>query len=351
MISIVKIGNITIGPGSQCFIIAEAGVNHNGDINLAKQLIKKAKECGADCIKFQTFKAEHVASANAPKASYQLKTTDPEESQIKMLKKLELPSESYEELIQFSKEQGIIFLSTPYNLDDVNLLDEMGVQAFKLASMHTVEPNIIKHVAKKGKPLILSTGMATLGEVDEAVKLFRETGNEQLVLLQCTTNYPSRQEDANLLSMRTMRDAFDVLVGYSDHTQDDTACVVSVALGATVIEKHFTLDKNLLGPDQSTSYEPEEFSRLIEVIRNAEKVLGSARKEPCEIEKINAVGMRRSLVAKNNIPAGTEITENMITCKRPATGLSPKYVDNVVGKKARKDIPADALIQWTYLND
>jgi len=351
MISIVKIGNFTIGPGSQCFIIAEAGVNHNGDINLAKQLIKKAKECGADCIKFQTFKAEHVASANAPKASYQLKTTDPKESQIKMLKKLELPSESYGELIQFSKEQGIIFLSTPYNLDDVNFLDELGVQAFKLASMHAVEPNIIKHVARKGKPLILSTGMATLGEIDEAVKLFRETGNEQLVLLQCTTNYPSRQEDANLLSMRTMRDAFDVLVGYSDHTQDDTACIVSVALGATVIEKHFTLDKNLPGPDQSTSYEPKEFSRLIGVIRNAEKVLGSASKEPCEMEKINTAGMRRSLVSKKNIPAGTEITENMLTCKRPATGLSPRYIDYVVGKKARKDIPADSLIQWTYLND
>jgi N,N'-diacetyllegionaminate synthase len=339
------IGDKKISSAHSVFIIAEAGVNHNGDINLAKQLIKKAKECGADCIKFQTFKAKQVATINAAKASYQLKTTDPKESQIEMLEKLELPAESYLELIQFSKEQGIIFLSTPYNEEDIDFLDDLGVQAFKLASMHAVEPKIIKHVASKGKPMILSTGMATLGEVDEAVKLFREAGNEQLVLLQCTTNYPSRLEDANLLSMQTMQNAFDVLVGYSDHTEDDTACIMSVALGASVIEKHLTLNKNLPGPDQSTSYEPLEFNRLVKSIRNAEKVLGSARKEPCEIEKINASGMRRSLVSRKNIPAGTEITENMLAFKRPATGLSPKFYDYVVGKKTKKEILADCQIK------
>ena len=343
------IGNKSFTPMQNVFIIAEAGVNHNGDEKLAKKLIRKAKECGADCIKFQTFKAENVASANAPKASYQLETTNPKESQIEMLDKLELPIESYGELLKFSKDQGIIFLSTPYNEEDIDFLDELQVPAFKLASMHAVEPNIIKHVAKKGKPLILSTGMATLGEVDEAVKSFREVGNEQLVLLQCTTNYPSREEDCNLLAMQTMRNAFDILIGYSDHTQNDTACIMSVALGATVIEKHFTLDKNLPGPDQSTSYEPKEFSRLVDGIRNAEKVLGSARKVPCEIEKINAVGMRRSIVAKENIPAGVDITEKIITLKRPATGLSPKFFDYVVGKKTKKEILADSQIKFSDL--
>lgn len=347
MNKILNIGEKLIGTEQEVFIIAEAGVNHNGDINLAKGLIKKAKECGADCIKFQTFKAGNVASTNAPKAKYQLETTDPKESQIEMLEKLELPIQVYSELIQFSKEQNIIFLSTPYNEEDADVLDKLELPAFKLASMHAVEPNIIKHVAQKGKPVILSTGMTSLGEIDAAVNSFRETGNNQLVLLQCTTNYPSRLEDANLLSMQTMRHAFNLLVGYSDHTQNDTACIVSVALGAKVIEKHFTLDKNLPGPDQSTSYEPKEFSRLIKSIRDAEKVLGLATKFPSKFEKINSLGMRRSIVAKTNISAGVEIKNNMLTLKRPATGLPPKYFDTLLGKKTRKDISADSFIKWT----
>ena len=331
------------------FIIAEIGINHNGDINLAKQLVNKAKECGADCVKFQTFKAERVVTDNAPKAKYQLKTTDPRESQIDMLKNLEMPPESDKEIMNYCREKDIIFLSTPYNVEDVDFLDELGVPAFKLSSMHIAEPYFIQYVAKKGKPIILSTGMATLGEVDEAARTLRETGNNQFIFLQCTTNYPSGLENANLLTIPTMRDAFDALIGYSDHTQDDIACIVSVALGAKVIEKHFTLDKNLPGPDQSSSADPEELACLIRNIRNAEKVLGSSRKEPCEIERKNAEGMRRSIVVKQDIDKGTIITEDILTFKRPANGLLPKYFFDIVGRTARRKLSRDTLLDWSDL--
>ncbi len=310
-------------------------------------MIHAAKECGADCVKFQTFKAEMVATREAPKANYQLETTDVHESQIEMLKKLEMPAASYKEIIEYCCEQDIIFLSTPYNIEDVDFLSGLGVSAFKLASMHIAEPHIIKYTAQKGKPIILSTGMADMAEVDNAVRTIRGTGNEDIVLLQCTTNYPSRLKDANLRAMLTMGDFFDVLVGYSDHTQNETACIVSVALGAKVIEKHFTLDKTLPGPDQSSSADPQEFACLVRNIHNAETVLGSTIKEPCEIEKKNAIGMRRSIVAMNNISKGTIISEEMLTFKRPSTGLEPRFFLDIVGCKAVKNIQANALIRWS----
>lgn len=337
---------MVIGTHQPVFIIAEAGINHNGNLELAKQLIQAAKSCGADCVKFQTFKAERVVTEEAPKAEYQLKTTDPKESQVEMLKRLELNRDAYKELIALSREYDIMFLSTPYNIEDVDLLDELGVSAFKLASICIPEHYFLQYVARKGKPMIVSTGMATLAEVDDAVRAIRETGNDQLIVLQCTTNYPSRLEDANLKAMKTMQNAFDVLVGYSDHTQDDTACIASVALGAALIEKHFTMDKTLPGPDQSSSADPEEFSRMVKNIRNVEKVLGSARKEPCRIEKINAKGMRRSIVAKINIEAGDTIGNQSITFKRPATGICPVYLDKVIGKKAKWKINEDTIIHW-----
>ena len=347
----LSIGDRLIGPEHLVFIIAEGGVNHNGDMELAKKLVRKAKECGADCVKFQTFKAERVASEKAPKANYQLQNTNPEESQIDMLKKLELPPEGYKELIRYCKEQDIIFLSTPYNMEDVDLLSTLGVPAFKLASIHVAEPYFVKYTAKKGKPIILSTGMATLAEVDEALRTIREAGNENAILLQCTTNYPSRVEDANLLAMVTMRDVFDVLVGYSDHTQDDTACIASVALGAKVIEKHFTLDKKLPGPDHLSSADPSEFTRLVRNIRNAEKALGSSIKYPSEIEKKNAVGMRRSIVARHSISKGTVITEEMLTFKRPGNGLPPSHMPEIVGQVTKQLIKEDTLIEMSDLEN
>ena len=345
----ISIGGRMIGEGHPTFIIAEAGVNHNGDLNTAIELVKVAKRCNADCVKFQTFKAARVAIFQAPKADYQVKVTDPNESQIEMLKKLELPHDSYREIIKVCREEDIVFMSTPYNPEDADFLANLNVSAFKLASISASEPQFAKYVAQKGKPVILSTGMATLGEVEETVAAIRETGNEDLILLQCTTNYPSREEDCNLLAMQTMREALNINVGYSDHTQTDIASIMSVALGAQVIEKHLTLNKKLPGPDQSTSLEPDEFSNLVESIRNAEKVLGSSRKQPCEIEKKNALGMRRSMVANNNIAAGCTIDKNMLVLKRPATGLSSKFYDYVVGKKTKREILADSQIKFSDL--
>lgn len=347
----IEICDKIISETSPVFIIAEAGVNHNGDIEIARQMVSEAKRCGADCIKFQTFKAERVVIDRAPKAKYQLKTTDPDESQVEMLKKCELKPEFHKELIDLCARENIVFLSTPYDIEDVDFLDELGVPAFKLASIHAVEPYLIQYTAKKQSPIILSTGMTTLAEIDEAVRAVREAENDQLILLQCTTNYPSRFEDSNLRAMQTMHDAFDVLVGYSDHTRDDLSCIVAVALGARIIEKHFTLDKTLPGPDQSSSAEPDEFARLVRNIRNAEKTLGAAMKEPSDIERENATVMRRSIVAKQNIAKGTEITEKMLTFKRPSTGLAPRYFFDIVGLKARKNIAADTLIQWSDIEE
>ena len=346
--SSTELWNRLAGSGQGVFVIAEVGVNHNGDEEVAKTLIRQAKACGADCVKFQTFKADRIAVRNAPKADYQLQTTDPVESQIEMLRKLELPESAYGPLLNACEEEGIAFLSTPYSVEDVDFLDALGVAAFKVASGQVVEPSFLRHVASRGKPVILSTGMATLAEVDDAVRVLRDAGNSHIVVLQCTTNYPSRPEDANLRAMVTMRQALGVHVGYSDHTQTDTACVAAVALGACVIEKHFTLDKRLPGPDQSSSADPAEFQRLVSVIREVEAVLGSALKEPAVPERRNATAMRRSVASATPIPAGTVIEERMLTCKRPGTGIAPARLREVVGRVAKRDIPADALIvpEW-----
>ena len=349
MYKTVQIGDVKIGSQLPVFIIAEAGVNHNGDLKLAKDLVLEAKRVGANCVKFQTFKAESLVAEDAPKAKYQLETTDPQESQLQMLKKLELRLEDYKELIELCQKEEIVFISTPYNTEDVDFLDNLGVSAFKLASIHIAEPYFLQYVARKGKPMIVSTGMATLAEVDEAIRAIKETGNEQLIILQCTTNYPSRLEDTNLRAMQTMQDAFNVIVGYSDHTQTDTACLVSLGLGACVIEKHLTLNKSLPGPDQSSSLEPNEFERLVKSIRETEKVLGSNIKEPCEVEKVNAIGMRRSVFTKCLIMEGQEITLDMIGLKRPATGISPQLLPNIIGKKARRNLPANVMIQFSDL--
>lgn len=345
----IEFGKFVVGSESPAFIIAEVGVNHNGDLNLAKDLISKAAECGADCVKFQTFKAERVVVADAPKAHYQLKTTDAGESQLEMLRKLELDKGFYKEVLKCCEREGVFFMSTPYNEEDLEFLEDLGVEAYKLASIHAAEPSFAAHVASTGKPLILSTGMATLGEIDQALRAIRATGNDQVVLLQCTTNYPSNAEDTNLLAMQSMRDVFGVLAGYSDHTVGDIACIASIALGARVIEKHFTLDKTLPGPDHTSSSEPEEFRSLVEKVRLTEKCLGSSYKHPTDIEIKNSVGMRRSIVAKKEIVAGTELKNEHLTFKRPGTGLSPALLRQILGRKIRKEIAADQLIDWSDL--
>ncbi len=347
--STIKIGNRLIGPNQPVYIIAEAGVNHNGDINLARQLIDAAHTAGADCIKFQTFKAERVVSSNAPKADYQLQSTSQDESQQEMLSRLELSYDEHRQLMAYCNELGIDFLSTPFNIEDIEFLNELGVNAFKIASGQVVEPYFLQAAARYGKPILLSTGMATMQEVEIAVKTIRQTGNNNIVLLQCTSCYPARPEDANLQALVTMADKFQTLVGYSDHTIGGVACNVAVALGAYVIEKHITLDKNLPGPDHAASANPQEFAQMVQSVRTAQKTLGNGIKRPCLTEQKNITIIRRSLVSRCDISAGTTITADMLIAKRPATGIIPLYIEDVIGKQARTDIPAETILSWEML--
>lgn len=334
---------------NKIFIIAEAGVNHNGSLELAKQLIDVAAAAGADAVKFQTFVAEEVVSINAPKAEYQKETTGAAESQFDMIKKLELSNEDHQELMDYAEIKDIIFLSTPFDEKSVDLLVELGVPLIKVSSGEITNHPFLKYIAKKGLPIILSTGMSTLEEVAEAVSVIRETGCENLTLLHCTSNYPARVEDSNLRAMKTMADAFNIPVGYSDHTLGIVVPIAAAALGANVIEKHFTIDKNLPGPDHKASLEPCELKYMVRDIRIIEKALGSSVKAPVESElEVRGVA-RRSIVAKIDIPKNTLITEDMLTFKRPGIGIAPKYADLLIGKITKQYIYQDDIIKFEDL--
>ncbi len=341
----IKIGDKFIGEGEPCFIVAEVGVNHNGDINLAKKLIDAAKGAGADAVKFQTFKAEEVVTKNAAKAEYQ--KTVKEESQYGMLKKLELTEDDFGELANYAKEKDILFLSSPFDKESVDLLDllyELDVPAFKVGSGEITNFPLLRYIAKKAKPIILSTGMSTLGEVEEALNVIRSEGVKDVILLHCVSNYPAKIEDVNLRAMGTLKQAFKLPVGFSDHTLGVTMPIAAVALGACVIEKHFTLDKNLPGPDHKASLEPSELREMIKAIKDVENALGEGIKRPAkEEEEIKKVA-RRSIVAKEGIPEGAIITEDMLDVKRPGTGIAPEYMEMIVGRKAKKSIKKDEII-------
>jgi N,N'-diacetyllegionaminate synthase len=325
------------------YIIAEAGVNHNGDLGIAFELINKAKEIGADCVKFQTFKTEEIVTLSAPKANYQLNVTDKEESQFEMLKKLELNKESFILLKNECDRIGIDFMSTPYSLSDLELLDQIGVGYYKIASGQLTELFFLKEIAKKMKPIILSTGMGNLSEVYESVRVIREI-NPDITVLQCTTNYPSLIEESNIKAMVSIRDACKVAIGYSDHVVDNYACYAAVALGAEMIEKHFTLEKNMEGPDHSCSLNPEEFRNLVHGIRSVEMSLGNGLKEPTVAEEKNIYGMRRGLVANKKINKGEVLTLENIGVKRPMKGLSPARLEDILGKKISKELLKDDSI-------
>ncbi|MBC7865786.1 MAG: N-acetylneuraminate synthase [Bacteroidia bacterium] len=334
---------------SRVYIIAEAGVNHNGSLEMALQLANKAKEIGADCVKYQTFKAEQIVTSASPKAQYQLKVTDSQESQFDMLKKLELQKEDFAKIKNHCEKIGIEFMSTPYNPEDADLLNSLGVRAFKIASGQMVETPFLKYVAAFGKQMIVSSGMCTMQEVKEGIEAIRSTGNNDIFLLQCNTDYPSKIEDTNLTAMLTMRNELNVRIGYSDHVPNNYACFAAVALGAEVIEKHFTLDKKLPGPDHSSSLEPSEFKELIDGIRNIEKAMGTGIKTPSESEKKNTFGMRRSLVARTDLKKGTVIEEKHLGYKRPASGIAPKNIHLVIGKELTKDVLKDEAFQLDLL--
>lgn len=340
----LKVGPFDISPGGRTLVIAEAGVNHNGDLELAKQLVKAASAAGADCVKFQTFRADQLAMQSAPKAMYQRHTTDAGESQLQMLRRLELPREDYPQLARLCHDQQIIFLSTPYSCEDVDFLDSLGVAAYKVASGQAVEPVFLEHVARKGKPILLSTGMCTFAEVDRAVQTIRQAGNDQILVLQCTTSYPAAINDANLLAMTHMGHQLEVLVGYSDHTQSLTAATVAVGLGACVIERHLTIDKTLPGPDQSCSSDPDQFALLVRTIREAQQALGSAEKKPSQAERQNLTVIRRGLVAATRIPSGTRFTRHNVAVRRPVTSLSGQHLPMVLDRHAAVDIAADTPI-------
>ena len=345
----IKIAGKLVGEGKPCFIIAEAGVNHNGDVNLAKKLIDVAKEAGADAVKFQTFKAEEVVSKGAEKARYQKETTGAVESQLEMIKKLELTEKDFGELSDYARKKGIIFLSSPFDKPSVDLLDKLGVPAFKIPSGEITNFPLLKHIARKKKPIILSTGMSTLGEIEEALEIIRKERAEEIILLHCVSCYPAEIKDMNLKAMDTLRYAFGLPVGLSDHTLGITIPIAAVARGACVIEKHFTLDKNLPGPDHRASLEPDELKELISAIRDVEKALGDGTKIPTAEEKENKKVARRSLVAKVDIPKGAIITEEMLDCKRPGGGIEPRVMNMIIGRKARENIGHDELITFTKL--
>ena len=342
----VRVSNKLIGEGEPCFIIAEAGVNHNGSVELAKKMIDAAKDAGADAVKFQTFKAENVVIEDAQKAEYQKETASSEESQYGMLKKLELFEDDFEDLADYAGKRDIIFLSSPFDKESVDLLHELDVPAFKIGSGEITDFPLLRYIAKKEKPVILSTGMSILGEVEEALNVIRNEGAEDVILLHCVSNYPARIEEVNLRAMETLKQAFKIPVGFSDHTLGITVPIAAVALGACVIEKHFTLDKNLPGPDHKASLEPDELKGMVKGIRDAEKSLGNGVKKPTEDEEQVKKIARRSVIAKIDISEGTVITEDMLDVKRPGIGIEPKYLDMIAGRKVKRGIKYGELITF-----
>lgn len=323
-----------------CFIIAEAGVNHNGSLDIACQLVDAAAEAGADAVKFQTFRAEKLATASAPKAAYQQDNTDPQESQLEMLRGLELSESDHVALIARAKARGILFLSTPFDEESSDLLERLSVPAFKLPSGEVTNLPLIAHIAAKRLPIFLSTGMATLDEVREAVECIRANDSPELVLLQCVSNYPAAPEDVNLRAMATMGAEFSCPVGYSDHTLGNAVTFAAVGLGARVIEKHFTLSRSMPGPDHQASLEPRELCELVAGIRAVEAALGDGIKKPAPSEANTAAVARKSVIALRSLAPGQAIIGEDLAIMRPGTGLPPKLRDWAIGKTLKVAVAA-----------
>lgn len=328
------------------FIIAEAGVNHNGSLELAKKLIDVAKEAGVDAVKFQTFKTENLVSKNAKKADYQKETTDKEESQFDMIKKLELDIDTHRELISYCKTKNIMFLSTPFDHDSIELLDNLGLEIFKIPSGEITNLPYLRQIGKLGKKVILSTGMADLGEIEDALDILVESGTkkDEITVLHANTMYPTPMQDVNLKAMLTIGSSFNISYGYSDHTLGIEVDIAAVAMGASVIEKHFTLDKTMEGPDHKASLEPDELIAMVKSIRNIEIALGSSIKKASPSETPNIKIARKSIVAICNIKKGEVLTEDNLAIKRPGEGITPMRWDEIVGTIAHRDYKEDELI-------
>lgn len=328
------------------FIIAEAGVNHNGDINIAKKLIDVAVESGADAIKFQTFKTENIVTKSAAKASYQSENDEIDESQFQMLKKLEIDRETHIELMLYCQQKEILFLSTPFDHDSIDLLDSLGLKIFKIPSGEITNLPYLRHIGSLEKKVILSTGMSDLDDIEHALSALISSGTrlEDITVLHANTMYPTPMKDVNLRAMKTIADTFNVKIGYSDHTLGIEVDIAAVAMGAQVIEKHFTLDKTMKGPDHKASLEPSELREMIKAIRNVEIVMGSCIKEPTPSEIPNMQTARKSIVAMRAIKKGEFLTQDNICIKRPGRGISPMKWDDIIGTSASKNYEKDQLI-------
>lgn len=331
----IKISNKLVGDGNPTFIIAEGGINHNGNINIAKKIIQEAKNTGADAIKFQTFKASDLVSS---KSQY-----------FNLFKKLELGSDDFAELSDYSKSHKIIFLSTPFSNQAVDLLSKLHVPAFKIASGDLTNVPLIKYAASKKKPMIISTGMGTLNEIHDAVKTIQTTGNKNILLMHSISAYPTPPHEVNLNAIENMSKRFHCNVGYSDNGDDMLVPLISVAKGAKLIEKHFTLDKKMKGPDHSLSANPKEFEIMVNGIRSVERMFGTGLKlcQPSELQ--NRIYARRSITAKVPIQKGVIIKQEMLALKRPAIGIEPKYLNKLLGKKTLRKISAEEAIKWKYI--
>jgi N-acetylneuraminate synthase len=341
----IRIGGARVGDGEPCFVIAEAGVNHNGDLGLAKDLADAAREAGASAVKFQSFQAALLATEGAPKAGYQSRATGHQGSQLEMLRALQLDEDAHRALIDHCRAVGVTFLSSAFDAQSADLLERLDVPCFKLGSGELTNLPLLRHVARKGRPMILSTGMSRLGEVEDAVLAIEAEGLRQIVLLHCVSNYPADPGEANLRAMDTLRAAFGYPVGYSDHTLGDEVSLAAVARGACALERHFTLDRTLPGPDHQASLEPEELARWIASVRKVEAALGDGRKAPALGEAATAAAARRSLVAARDVPAGKPLAWDDLTLLRPGTGLPPALLEWVLGRALRRELRRGDLLR------
>lgn len=339
-----------VGPGAPCFVIAEAGVNHNGSLELALRLVDEAAAAGADAVKFQTFRAERLVTAAAPRAEYQARNTGDAGTQLEMLRRLELSEEAHAALLERCRERGILFLSTPFDDDSADLLVRLDVPAFKVSSGDLTNLPFLERLAAVGRPVILSTGMATLGDAEAALAAVRRAGDPPVALLQCVSEYPARASDANLAVMATYERCFAVPSGYSDHTLGLEVAFAAVALGARVLEKHFTLDRGLPGPDHQASLEPGELRALVAGVRAVEGAVGNGCKTVTPGELDNARAGRKSLVAAADLAAGTRLTRAEVDVLRPGTGLSPAQLPIVLGRTLRHEVAAGTLLDWGMLD-
>jgi N,N'-diacetyllegionaminate synthase len=326
-------------------IIAEIGVNHNGDIRLAKKMVDKAKECGADIVKFQTSNPEALVTKYAEKAKYQIENTGEKNSQLEMIKKITLSYSEFIEIEKYCREQEVVFLSTPFDCQSIDFLNQFPMPFWKIPSGEITNYPYLVKIAKTGKKIVMSTGMSTLDEIRAAFDILKTNGAGKIILLHCNTQYPTRLEDVNLRAMCTLKNEFGVEVGYSDHTMGIEVPVAAVALGASVIEKHFTMDRTMEGPDHKASLEPKEFAAMVKAVRNTEKLLGSEKKQVTDSERENMAIARKSIIADKDISKGEVFTEENLTTKRPGNGLSPMLWEQIIGRRASRNFRKDEMIE------